>query len=62
MKKYIQDSLILTKEGMEEYIQKQRQAQAEQFGLTLEQYQEALLNNSVVQSKSPTDISPNKQQ
>jgi hypothetical protein len=52
--KYIQDSLMLTKEVFEEYILKQRQAEATSYGLTLEQYQQAVLSGSCVQSIPPT--------
>jgi hypothetical protein len=54
MKKYIQDDLLLTKEAFEEYILKQRQAEATSYGLTLEQYQQAILSGSCVQSIPPT--------
>jgi hypothetical protein len=57
-KKYIQDSLMLTKEAFEQYIQQQRQSEAEQYGLTLEEYNNAILSGSVVQAKSPSDIQP----
>jgi len=50
MKKYIQDNLLLTKEAFEQYILKQQSTQAASFGLTLEQYQQAVTNGSVVQS------------
>jgi hypothetical protein len=51
--KYIQDSLMLTKEAFEEYILRQRQAEAASYGLTLEQYQQAILSGSCVQSPPP---------
>lgn len=53
--KYIQDSLMLTKEAFEEYILRQRQAEATSFGLTLEQYQQAVMSGSCVQSSPPTE-------
>jgi hypothetical protein len=56
--KYIQDSLMLTKEAFEQYIQQQRQSQAAEYGLTLEEYNNAILSGSVVQAKSPSDIQP----
>jgi hypothetical protein len=55
-KKYIQDSLLLTKEAFEQYIQQARQSEATQYGLTLEEYNNAILSGSVVQAKSPSDI------
>jgi hypothetical protein len=48
--KYIHDSLMLTKEAFNDYILKQQSTQAASFGLTLEQYQQAVINGSVVQS------------
>ena len=58
MPKYIQDSLMLTKEAFEQYIQQQRQSQAAEYGLTLEEYNNAILSGSVVQAKSFNDIQP----
>ena len=58
MKKYIEDSLILTKEAMELYIHQQRQQQAAEYGSPLDQYLNAIASGSVVQSKSSSDISP----
>jgi hypothetical protein len=57
-KKYIQDSLLLTKEAFEQYIQQQRNAEATQYGLTMEEYQHAIMSGSVVQAKSLSDIQP----
>ena len=54
--KYIQDSMMLTKEAFEQYIQQQRKAQASQYGLTLDEYNQAILSGSVVQAKSQSDI------
>jgi hypothetical protein len=48
--KYIQDDLLLTKEAFEEYIYKQRSAEATSYGLTLEQYQQAVLSGSVIRT------------
>ena len=56
--KYIQDSLMLTKEAFAQYIQQQREEQAAQYGLTLEEYNNAILSGSVVEAKSPSDIPP----
>ena len=50
MKKYIQDDILLTKEAFAEYILRQRSAEAASYGLTLEQYQHAILSGSCVQS------------
>jgi hypothetical protein len=53
-KKYIESSILLTKEAFAEYISKQREAEAASYGLTLEQYQQAILSGSCVQSSPPT--------
>jgi hypothetical protein len=58
MKKYLQDNVLLTKEAFELYIQQQRQSEASQYGLTLEQYTQAIASGSVVQAKSPNDLPP----
>jgi hypothetical protein len=56
MQKYLQDNILLTKEAFEQYLQQQREAQASQYGLTLEEYNQAILSGSVVQAKSQSDI------
>jgi hypothetical protein len=58
MKKYLPDSMMLTKEAFEQYIQQQRQQQAAEYGIPLNQYLNAIASGSVVQSKSSSDISP----
>lgn len=58
MKKYLQDNILLTKEAIDFYIQQQREAQASQYGLTLEEYNNAVASGSVVQAKSPNDLPP----
>ena len=55
-KKYIQDSLMLTKEAFIEAALRQQQTEASQYGLTLDEWQNAILSGSVVQAKSPSDI------
>jgi hypothetical protein len=54
-KKYIESSILLTKEAFAEYILKQRETEAASYGLTLEQYQQAILSGSCVQSSPPTE-------
>jgi hypothetical protein len=49
-KKYIESTLMITKEAFNDYILKQQSSQAASFGLTLEQYQQAVIDGSVVQS------------
>ena len=48
MKKYIQDSLLLTKEDIANHILRQRLEQATRFGLTLEQYMAAIERGEVL--------------
>jgi len=55
-KKYIQDSIMLTKEAFIEAALRQQQSQATEYGLTLEEYQHAIMSGSVVQAKSQSDI------
>ena len=56
MQKYIQDSMMLTKEAFIEAALRQQQSQATEYGLTLEEYQQAIASGSVVQAKSQSDI------
>ena len=58
MKKYLQDNVLLTKEAFELYIQQSRETEASQYGLTLEEYNNAIASGSVVQAKSPNDLPP----
>jgi len=57
-KKYIEDSMLLTKEAFELYIQQQRQSETTSYGLTLEEYNNAIASGSVVQAKSSNDLPP----
>lgn len=57
MKKYIQDSLLLTKEDIANHILRQRLEQAARFGLTLEQYMAAIEKGEVL-----TPVSQSAQQ
>jgi hypothetical protein len=50
--------MMLTKEAFAQYIHQQRNAEATQYGLTMEEYQHAIMSGSVVQAKSPSDIQP----
>jgi len=57
MKKYIQDNILLTKEAFAEYISRQREAEAASYGLTLEQFMEAVEKGKVL-----TPVSSSAQQ
>jgi hypothetical protein len=53
--KYIQDSLLLTKEAIADSILKQRTEQAKLYGLTLDEFMQAVIEGkTVVQSSPPT--------
>ena len=52
MKKYIQDNILLTKEAIADNILKQRIEQAKRYGLTLEEFMQA-----VIEGKTITPIS-----
>jgi hypothetical protein len=49
--KYIEGSMMLTKEAFEQYIQQARNTEATQYGLTLEEYNQAIMSGSIVQTK-----------
>ena len=51
-KKYIPDSLMLTKEAFEQHSRKLREERAKQFGMTLEQWDAAIATGMVVQQPS----------
>jgi len=54
-KKYIESSLLLTKEAIADSILKQRTEQARRYGLTLEEYMQAVIEGkTIVQSSPPT--------
>lgn len=57
MKKYIYDKMFLTKEAFAEHISKQRETEAKQFDLTLEQYLHAIR-----EGKALTPVSQSFQQ
>jgi len=52
-KKYIADSLMLTKESFEEYALRLRIERAKEFGMTLEQWDAAIASGSVIQTPNP---------
>lgn len=47
-KKYISDSLLLTKEAFEQYTRKLREERAKEFGMTLEEWDKAVLNQTTI--------------
>jgi hypothetical protein len=54
--KYIEGSLMLTKEAFIEAALRQQLSQATEYGLSLDEWQQAIASGSVVQAKSPSDI------
>ena len=54
--KYIEGSMMLTKEAFIEAALRQQQTEATQYGLTLEQWQQAIASGSVVQAKPLPDL------
>ena len=53
--KYIQDYILLTKEAIADSILKQRIEQAKRYGLTLDEFMQAVIEGkTVVQSSPPT--------
>ena len=48
-KKYIPDSLMLTKEAFEQHMLRLRAERAKQYGMTLEQWDAAIASGSIVQ-------------
>lgn len=57
MKKYIPSTLLLSKEAFQEHISKQRETEAKQFGITLEEYLQAIR-----EGKPLTPVSQSSQQ
>jgi hypothetical protein len=54
--KYIEGSLMLTKEAFIEAALRQQLSQATEYGLSLDEWQQAIASGSVVQAKSQSDI------
>ena len=61
MEKQIMTDLMLTKEAFEQYARKLREDRAKEFGMTLEQWDAAIANGSVVQTPNPNTQSNNTQ-
>ena len=57
MKKYT-GNILLTKEAFEIYARQLREETAKQHGMTLEQWDAAILNQDVVEAKSSPYIHP----
>jgi hypothetical protein len=57
MKKYT-DNILLTKEAFALYARQLREQTAKQHGMTLEQWDAAILNQDVVEAKSSPYVHP----
>ena len=57
MKKYT-DNILLTKEAFALYARQLREQTAKQHGMTLEQWDAAILNQDVVEAKSSPYVYP----
>jgi hypothetical protein len=51
-KKYLQDNVLLTKEAFEIYARQLREEKAKEYGMTLEEWDAAVMNGSVVNPKN----------
>jgi len=61
-KKYIPDSMMLTKESFEQYMLRLREERAKQYGMTLEQWDAAVVTGAIVQTLTGSSSSHNTQQ
>jgi len=52
MQKYIQNSLLLTKEDIANHILKQRIEQAKRYGMTLEEFMQAVVEGKTIVAQS----------
>jgi len=61
MKKYIPDSMMLTKEAFEQHMLRLREERAKQYGMTLEQWDAAVATGAIVQQMSGSNLNLNTQ-
>ena len=61
MKKYIPDSMMLTKESFEQYMLRLSEERAKQYGMTLEQWDNAVATGAIVQQMSGSNLNLNTQ-
>jgi hypothetical protein len=55
--KYIQGNILLTKEAIAEHILKQRIEQAKKYGMTLEEFMQAVIEGKTITSISSSYLS-----
>lgn len=60
-KKYIPDSMMLTKESFEQHMLRLREERAKQYGMTLEQWDNAVATGAIVQQMSGSNLNLNTQ-
>ena len=60
-KKYLPDSMMLTKEAFEQYMLRLREERAKQYGMTLEQWDAAIASGAVVQPLTGSNSNHNTQ-
>jgi hypothetical protein len=61
-KKYLPDSIMLTKEAFEQHMLRLREERAKQYGMTLEQWDAAVATGAIVQQMSGSNLNHNTQQ
>ena len=61
-KKYLPDSMMLTKEAFEQHMLRLREERAKQYGMTLEQWDAAVATGAVVQPMSGSNLNLNTYQ
>ena len=60
-KKYLPDSMMLTKEAFEQHMLRLREERAKQYGMTLEQWDAAVATGAIVQQMSGSNSNLNTQ-
>ena len=60
-KKYLPDSIMLTKEAFEQHMLRLREERAKQYGMTLEQWDNAVATGAIVQPMSGSNLNFNTQ-
>lgn len=58
-KKYLPDSMMLTKEAFEQHMLRLREERAKQYGMTLEQWDAAVATGAIVQQMSGSNSNLN---
>jgi hypothetical protein len=58
--KYIEGSMMLTKKAFAQYIQNLKEERAKAHGMTIEEWDNAVLNGGVVEAKSSPYVHPHE--